>query len=140
VASFLSEAGYNVWAVGAGTSANRPDLYPNRRSELWFACAERAGGGGVYLGDLDRGTQRRLKQQLLAPAWDPDSQGRRKVEKKEDTKEKIGRSPDDADAVNLAFYEPPAAEYAAHAAESPREERNWVRERERRAGGHFGYR
>jgi hypothetical protein len=27
------------------------------------------------------------------------------LEKKDDTKEKIGRIPDDADALNLAFYE-----------------------------------
>jgi hypothetical protein len=35
-------------------------------------------------------------------AWDLDPAGRRKVEPKEETKEKIGRSPDDADALLLA--------------------------------------
>ena len=41
----------------------------------------------------------------MAPAWDLDAQGRRKLEPKDKTKEKIGRSPDDADAMNLAYYE-----------------------------------
>src|SRR5262249_33961738 len=61
--------------------------------------------GQVYLGGLDRGTLRRLKQQLTAPAWEMDAAGRRKVEPKEKTKEMIGRSPDDADAMNLAYLE-----------------------------------
>jgi hypothetical protein len=34
-----------------------------------------------------------------------DSAGRRVVEKKEDTKKAIGRSPDDIDALNLAYFE-----------------------------------
>ena len=43
----------------------------------------------------------------MAPAWDLDAQGRRKVEPKDETKEKIGRSPDDADAFLLAYYDAP---------------------------------
>ena len=53
----------------------------------------------------DRTTLARLRQQLLAPAWEVDSAGRRAVEKKDETKDKIGRSPDDADAFNLAYLE-----------------------------------
>jgi hypothetical protein len=34
-----------------------------------------------------------------------DGAGRRCVEEKDKTKEKLGRSPDDADATNLAFLE-----------------------------------
>jgi hypothetical protein len=67
--------------------------------------AERARKGLVYLGELDRATRRRLKQQLLAPAWDLDTAGRRVVEKKAETKRKLGRSPDTADALNLAYLE-----------------------------------
>ena len=107
VAAFLRSSGYRVYAIGAGTRANREDLYPRKRDELWFEVAERARSGGVYLGALDRATRRRLKQQLMAPAWDLDAQGRRKVEPKDKTKEKIGRSPDDADAFLLSYYETP---------------------------------
>jgi hypothetical protein len=89
--------------------ATYPDRYPRKRDELWFATADRARSGGVYLGELDRATLRRLKQQLMAPAWDLDAQGRRKVEPKDETKEKIGRSPDDADAFLLAYHEAPTS-------------------------------
>ena len=105
IGSSLMEDGSTVHPIGAGTSATRPDSYPRKRDELWFEVAERARAGGVYLGALDRATRRRLKQQLMAPAWDLDAQGRRKVEPKDKTKEKIGRSPDDADAVNLSYFE-----------------------------------
>src|SRR5262249_20795230 len=76
--------------------------------ELWFEVAERARSGGVYPGGLERATLRRLKQQLLAPAWELDAQGRRKVELKDETKEKLGRSPDEADAFLLAYFEAPS--------------------------------
>ena len=75
------------------------------------------GLGHPNLGRKDRA---RLRQQLLAPTWDPDKSGRRKVEPKEDTKEKLGRSPDDADAMNLAYYDHagPGLEAVAPAATS----------------------
>jgi hypothetical protein len=82
----------------------REDLYPRKRDELWFEVAERARRGQLALGRLDRKTLARLRQQLLAPTWELRG-GQRIVEKKDDTKEKIGRSPDDADAMNLAYYE-----------------------------------
>jgi hypothetical protein len=60
----------------------------------------------VKVGALDRPTRARLRQQLLAPAWGYDERtGRRVVESKDETKKKIGRSPDDADALLLAYLE-----------------------------------
>lgn len=103
VGAFLGEAGYTVYMIGAGCSASDDTRYPRRRDELWFQAAERARRGLVQLNLLDRSTRGRLRQQLLAPAWEFDLAGRRVVERKEDTKEKIGRSPDDADALNLAY-------------------------------------
>ena len=128
VGSFLRLDGYNVHLVGAGTVAMRQDRYPNKRSELWFQTADLAKRGGVYLGALDRQTQRRLKQQLLAPAWELDGAGRRVVEPKDDTKEKIGRSPDDADSLNLAYYEPPSMLPTPVEPEKPRADRpgHWM--------------
>jgi hypothetical protein len=116
VVSFLLEAGHRAVAVGAGCAASRPGRYPRKRDELWFLAAEKARAGLVNFSLLDRPTQRRLKQQLLAPAFELDSAGRRAVEPKDQTREKIGRSPDEADAVNLAYHElggfevPPAIE------------------------------
>jgi hypothetical protein len=105
VGAFLGQAGYSVYLVGAGCAAMDDARYPRRRDELWFQVAEKARRGLVNLAMLDGQTRARLRQQLLAPAWQFDLAGRRVVEKKEDTKEKIGRSPDDADAMNLAYLE-----------------------------------
>jgi hypothetical protein len=42
--------------------------------------------------------------QLTAPKYALDSSGRIKVEPKADTKKRLGRSPDEADALLLAFF------------------------------------
>jgi hypothetical protein len=44
--------------------------------------------------------------QLLEPQWEIDTKGRIKVEPKEDIIERLGRSPDNADALLLAFFTP----------------------------------
>jgi hypothetical protein len=105
VAAFFRKDGYTVSTLGAGCKAGRPDRYPRKRDELWFPTAEKARAGLVNLSRLDRAILRRLKQQLLAPQWDVDAAGRRAVEPKDKTKEKIGRSPDDADAMLLAYHD-----------------------------------
>ncbi len=115
VGRFLAAAGYSVFLIGAGTKPADALRYPRRRDELWFQVAGQARAGNVRLlaagtlagVGLDRAALRRLQQQLLAPAWQLDSAGRRQVEPKDETKEKIGRSPDDADALNLAYYDAP---------------------------------
>lgn len=42
--------------------------------------------------------------QLLESQWEIDTKGRSKVEPKEDIIERLGRSPDNADALLLAFF------------------------------------
>jgi hypothetical protein len=91
--------------IGAGTAAEQPDLYPNKRSELWFTTAARARIGGVSFARLPREVREKLRMQFMAPVWTPDAKGRRVVEPKLKTKEKIRRSPDSADAANLSYYE-----------------------------------
>lgn len=101
----LRSRGFNVVAVNASHEARRDDLYPNRRSELWFTGRNRAATGGMNFSLLPRDVRERLQQQLLAPKWAPDDHGRRVVEKKEVTKKKLGRSPDDADAALYAYWQ-----------------------------------
>jgi hypothetical protein len=43
--------------------------------------------------------------QAMAPSWKLDNAGRRVVEPKAKTKQKIGRSPDDMDGLHLAYFE-----------------------------------
>ena len=74
--------------------------YPNARSELWFEFAE------DWLPQLDLDDDEDLLADLCAPEYKIDSQGRRVVEPKEDTKKRLGRSPDRADSVMLMFLSP----------------------------------
>ncbi len=77
-------------------SARAPRDYPNKRSEDWFALSE-----VLPLIDLD--ADEGLAADLLAPRYSLDSQGRRVVEAKAETKKRLRRSPDKADAVVMAF-------------------------------------
>ncbi len=101
----LKREGYSMRPIGAATVSSRPVEYHRMRDELWFNLAEKARKGLVYFGRLDRRSLARLRQQLMAPEFDLNGAGQRVVERKDITKEKIKRSPDDADAANLAWLD-----------------------------------
>ena len=63
----------------------------------------RAAEGRLDLSRLSAESRALIQRQVMAPTWRLDSQGRRVVVAKAETKRRIGRSPDDADALNLAF-------------------------------------
>lgn len=94
---------YAFRGCGAGARAVSADDYPNRRSELWFTTAERAAHGDLDLSRLPDSVVRLLRRQAMAPKWRLDAEGRRVVEPKHETKRRLGRSPDDMDALNLAY-------------------------------------
>lgn len=79
-----------------GAAASFTGDYPNRRSEAWFAFAEALPGI-----DLDEDEQ--LAADLTAPVYNLDSRGRRVVEPKAETKKRLGRSPDRADAALMTI-------------------------------------
>ena len=76
--------------------ARAPRDYPNRRSEDWFALSE-------VLPLIDLYDDEELAADLLAPRYSLDSQGRRVVEAKAETKKRLRRSPDRADALVMAL-------------------------------------
>ncbi len=85
----------------AGESSD-PEKFPVIRDELWFGGRSFFSpevGGSMY-------PDARLESELVAPTYAPDLKGRNKVEKKSETKKRIGRSPDRADAALLAIYNP----------------------------------
>jgi phage terminase large subunit len=88
---------YNASAAAAAENERE---YPNARSELWFEFAEE------WLPVLDLDGDDQLAADLLAPEYKIDSRGRRVVEAKEETKKRLGRSPDRADAVLMCFSRP----------------------------------
>lgn len=94
---------YTFLGVSASAKALDPEGYPNRRSELWFTVAERGLRGDMSFVHLPPDIRRELRRQAMAPTWKLDSDGRRVVEPKDQTKKRIKRSPDGMDAVNLAY-------------------------------------
>lgn len=109
VTDILISRRYNAVAVNAAETASSNDRYPRVRDEMWFVVAERARAGTLDLSRLPKRTLAKLRSQALAPQWAPTVDGRRQVEPKKDTKKRIGRSPDGMDAVNLAYWDAPAA-------------------------------
>ncbi|MER7968099.1 hypothetical protein ABTX35_03630 [Streptomyces sp. NPDC096080] len=94
--------------VNVSVKSEEPDRFPRLRSEIWWRVARQLSEDRSWdLSELEESDREQLVTQLTAPKYTLDSAGRTVVEPKEDTKKRLGRSPDDADALNLAFYTPP---------------------------------
>jgi hypothetical protein len=93
----------HIEAVNVAERASEPDKFINLRAELWWqvgrGLSER---GGWDLSAMANGDT--TVAQLLEPRWSVDPQGRIRVEPKDDIRKRLGRSPDNADALLLAFY------------------------------------
>lgn len=99
----LIDAGYNAYEVNVSERAWNAESYGNLRSELWFEVYNMFLSGQISLGNINSTTIFDLKKQLVAPLFTYDRVGRRQIEPKDDTKKRLERSPDLADAVMLAF-------------------------------------
>ncbi|ACU71765.1 conserved hypothetical protein [Catenulispora acidiphila DSM 44928] len=96
-----------VVGVNVSEASTQPEKYARLRSQIWWEVGRKLSeDGGWDLSQLDTTDRDRLVSQLTAPKYDLDASGRIVVEKKEETKKRIGRSPDNADALLLAFYTP----------------------------------
>lgn len=96
------EHGCRVYGINVGESSTEPDRFPKLRDEVWWMARELAQSQGWDLSAVDAETL----SELAAPRYRPDTAGRVKVEPKDDTRKRLGKSPDKADALNLAFYVP----------------------------------
>lgn len=110
-------------AVCGSGSPMRADRYKNKRAESWFQVCQMAKDGHVCVGGttldhaaalasmgmpgafrpFSKDSLDRLEQQLLAPQWTISDNGKIVLEDKDETKKRLSRSPDDADAFILAF-------------------------------------
>jgi len=104
VSDRLRELGYRVDRVISGSGARQDDIYYNTYSELWFTTRDRGKELRLDLTRLDEDVYNYLRADLLAPYYKMESDRRLRVLSKDDTKKRIGRSPDFADGFNLAFY------------------------------------
>lgn len=87
--------------VNVGQPSSRPDRFPRLRDQLWWEIGRQLSEQRGW--DVS-GIDERTVADLTAPKWAPDASGRVKVESKDETRKRIGRSTDDADALLLAFY------------------------------------
>lgn len=90
-----------VVGVNVSESAPTVETYARLRDQVWFSVAEFLEDGGSLPPDG------RLEAELVAPLYSFDVRGRYVVESKDKTKTRLGRSPDRADAVGLAVFQPP---------------------------------
>ena len=93
-------------AVNVARAASRKDLFQNLRAELAWQFREALERGEIALPDDDS-----LLAELSGLRYDYDSYGRIRLEQKDEMRQRIGRSPDRADAAILALKpreEPPS--------------------------------
>ena len=91
-----------VIGVQAGARPLRPERFSNLKAEMWHKMREWLMEGGRLPDRTD------LKNDLLAPLYSYDHQGRLKIEGKDDLKSRGLSSPDLADALALTFAQPVA--------------------------------
>jgi hypothetical protein len=90
--------------VNVGEAATEPEKYAKLRSQIWWEV----GRGNAEAGSWDlTNVPDTVLAQLISPKYKRDTANKIQVEPKANTRKEIGRSPDDADALLLAFFEPP---------------------------------
>lgn len=90
-----------VVMVSVGERSDQPKRFKNLRSQIWWEVGREAiNDGSICLAEIDDETL----GELVAPKYHKNSVGQIVVEPKEDTKQRLGRSPDNADAFLLARY------------------------------------
>ena len=100
----LRQLDYYIVEVPFGGKANQPNLFVNRRAEMWWQVKEWLSNGGSIPNNTD------LKAELSTPTYWFDALGKRCLESKDEIKKRLqgGGSPDIADALALTFAYPVA--------------------------------
>lgn len=101
----LKALGFNAIRISAASKAVESEYYENRRSELWFSVSDRAEEFELDLSRIDKENLAKLEEDLLKCRYRLNGRGQRVVEPKEQLKkpDRLGRSPDWADGLHLAF-------------------------------------
>ena len=96
----LRQLGFSVIEVNFGGRATKEASYANKRAEMWDEARLWLLSGGCLPANA------RLKSDLSTPTYGFDASGRMVLESKDKMKERLGRSPDLADALALTFALP----------------------------------
>lgn len=111
IASHAGE--YMRWkGFSSGGASNRYDsvgnpLYYNQRAEMWLEGAAAAVRGEMDISRLPQEIKDRLRVQLLTPYYEVRPGRGKLVESKELIKERLLRSPDDADGLLISHFQRP---------------------------------
>ncbi len=97
----LKEIGFDVNGVNVGESSRDKEKYANLRAQLYWDLREKLSKGELQLPDDDLV----LASELVGFEYSYTSRGQLKLELKEKTKRRIGKSPDRSDALVLSLYE-----------------------------------
>lgn len=92
----LKEDGFPVRGVNFSQTVDDPELYPNKREEMWGRLAKWLEEGALP-------NDQELFEDLVSPTYKFDVHGRKKLESKSDMKKRGLRSPDAADAYAITF-------------------------------------
>jgi len=96
----LREQRIEAIAFNSSHRARNPERFANRRAEAFWTVRRTLERGEIALPRDDE-----LFEELVSIRWSVESSGKIKLERKKETRDRIGRSPDRADAVAMAFAE-----------------------------------
>jgi len=114
-----------VHAVKVSEAASDPKRFKNLRSELWWMARELSQQQAWDLSAAEAADT--VCGELVLPRWKPDPAGRVQVEPKDDIRARTGgKSPDDADALLLAYHVPADAQGSYWAALTSGKLRLWT--------------
>lgn len=95
-----------VVAVNVSAKSRDPERFENIRAEMWWDVGRLHSQDRLW--DLSSmANADATVAQLLEPRWSVGPGGRIRIEKKDEIRKRLSRSPDNADALLLAFYSPP---------------------------------
>jgi len=97
----LNELNVPVIGVMFGEAANKPDIFKNKRAEMWWSMADWFANAPCRIPN-----DAQLISDLCAPMPLWNSNGKKQLESKKDMAKRQVRSPDGGDALALTFAEP----------------------------------
>ena len=96
--------------VNVSERARDPEKFRNIRAELWWNGRQLLQPTPDGKQDVRLDNDRKIMSQLAGPTFKSDSAGRIQIETKAEMKRRGVTSPDRAEAILLALYEPPTFE------------------------------
>jgi hypothetical protein len=90
----------NVYAINSAEKASNEERFYNKRAEMWWKVREM-----IIDRQLPYPEDEETRRQLASPRYSVvDSNGKVQLEKKDETKRRLGKSPDRADAYVYGVY------------------------------------